>query len=347
MPISEPTPNGARGVSPRVSVLLPVHNAESTLSSCLRSLARQREERWECIAVDDGSSDASAAILRAAAARDARIKLIRRGHSGIVGALEAGLAHCRAPLVARMDADDVMHRDRLAAQCDRLDAEPRLAGVGCRVRIFPRDALTPGRRAYERWLNTIACPDDVVKESLVECPIAHPTLVIRRPILEALGYRDVSGPEDYDLILRLLGRGHALAVVPRRLLAWRDHPGRLSRTDPRYALERFTARKAAHLAEFVLGEDPEYVLWGYGETGRALRTALIVHGKRPGSIVELHPRRIGQRIHGAEVVSPDALRERARQMIVVSVAGAGPRAQIRAALREMGYAEPRDFVCTA
>src|SRR5205085_494524 len=83
----------------------------------------------------------------------------------------AGLAHCRAPLVARMDADDLMHRDRLAAQIAALRADPGLVAVGCHVRLFPRAGLTEGLRAYERWLNGIDSAERLRAEAFVECPL--------------------------------------------------------------------------------------------------------------------------------------------------------------------------------
>ncbi len=181
---------------PRVSVLLPAYNAAATLPACLRSLARQREARWECVLVDDGSSDRTAAVGLRAAAADPRVTVVRRPHAGLVETLVAGLARCRAPYVARMDADDVMHRDRLRAQCDALDADPALAGVGCHVRLCPRRLLTDGRRAYERWLLSIRTARAVRTDAFVECPVAHPTLMARRDVLQAFAYRDAGWPED-------------------------------------------------------------------------------------------------------------------------------------------------------
>ena len=332
---------------PRVSILLPVHQAEATLAACLASIRRQRETRWECVAVDDGSRDGSAAILRAWAARDARFRIVSTPHRGLVPALEAGLARCRAPWVARMDADDCMHRDRLAEQLRLLEERPQLAGAGCRVRIFPRAGLRDGRRDYERWLNAIGDPASVRREAFVECPIAHPSLVVRRDLLQRFGYRDCGWPEDYDLVLRLLRAGCELAVHPRRLLAWRDGPGRLSRNHPAYATARFTECKAEHLASGFLADVSHYILWGYGDTGSALRRALAERGRTPSHIVELHPRRLGNRIHGAPVVPPDAIPDLPRLPLVASVAGAGPRARIRAALSSLGFQDGRDFVCAA
>jgi glycosyltransferase involved in cell wall biosynthesis len=332
---------------PRVSVLMPVRDAADTLGACLRSLQRQSFSDWECVLVDDGSLDTSLALARTAQAREPRIRVWAAGRHGIVPALNRGIDLCRGPLVARMDADDLMHRERLAAQWAALEAEPRLAAVGCHVRLFPRRELRAGSRAYERWLNRVAGPDDVERDALIECPLAHPGLTIRRDVLRDYRYRDVPWAEDYDLVLRLLAGGRRLGVVPRRLLLWRHGGRRLSRNDPRYALPRFVECKAAFLAQGFLAESSRYVLWGYGDTGRALRRALARHERHPAHIVELHPGRLGQTIHGAPVVAPDALRRLPRRPLVVSVSGAEPRAEIRAALAAMGFRELRDFVVAA
>lgn len=336
--------------APAISILLPARNAEATLATCLRSLLRQSEPDWECIVVDDASGDATAAVARDFAARDPRFRVVEGPGRGIVAALEAGRRACRGLLVARMDADDWMLRDRLRAQRAALEGDPGLAGVGCHVRLFPRSGLRDGRRRYERWLGSIATADDVERDALVECPIAHPTWMLRRDVLDRHGYRDDGVPEDYDLLLRMLADGERLGVVPRRLLAWRDGPARLSRTHPAYSEEAFTRCKASHLARGLLADTRSYVLWGYGGTGRALRRALLDHDRHPSHIVELHPRRIGQTIHGAPVVAPEALSELAElagRPIVASVSGPGPRREIRAALAALGLREGRDFVCAA
>lgn len=264
-----------------------------------------------------------------------------------MAALNAGVAECRAPVIARMDGDDLMSAARLSTALAALEREPHVSGVGTHVRLFPRRGLTPNRLAYERWLNALSSPEDVRRDAFVECPIAHPTLTIRARVLREFGYRDCAWPEDYDLVLRLLEAGHDLAVVPERLHHWRDSPGRYSRTHPACSIERFVACKASFLARGFLGERERFILWGYGDTGRQLCRALGAHGKTPSHIVELHPGRIGQRIAGAEVIPPVELTAVPRAPIVVSVSGAGARALIRADLERMRFAEGRDFVVAA
>jgi len=142
-------------VTPLVSVLLPAFDAEPTLVPALQSVRRQTEARWECVVVDDGSEDGTPRTAEAAAATDDRFLIVRTPHRGLAAALATGLARCRGRFIARMDADDLMHRERLARQVGALEADASLAAVGCHVRLFPRAQLGRGWRSYERWLNAI------------------------------------------------------------------------------------------------------------------------------------------------------------------------------------------------
>lgn len=332
---------------PAISVLLPAFNAAGTLAPALRSLQRQTETDWECLVVDDGSTDGTAEVARDFARRDSRFRLLGIEHAGIVVALNAGLAACRGDLVARFDADDLMQRRRLEKQRALLDAEPAWCGVGSAVRLFPRRNMTDGLRAYEQWLAAIQSPADVAREAFVECPLAHPTLMLRRGVLARFGYREAPWPEDYDLVLRLLGTGEQLGTTSERLLHWRDGSGRLSRSSARYSIPAFTACKAEFLAEGYLKHVERYVLWGYGDTGKALAEALAQRGKHPSAIIELHPGRLGQLIRGVRVIPPEALPSLPKQPLLVSVAGLKPRTEIREALTQMGFTETLDYVCCA
>ena len=341
---------------PRVSILLPARNAAETLPGCLDSIARQTEHRFECIVVDDASRDATAHIATGFAARDERFRVISGPGNGLVAALTTGLAHCTAPLIARMDADDWMRRRRLELQSAELDQRTELAGVGSHVRLFPRTALSDGRRSYEQWLNGLRTPEELQRDTFVECPLAHPTWMFRRETFERFPYRDCPWPEDYDLLLRALTGGCTFASLPQRLLSWRDSSTRLSRTHANYSQAAFVACKAEHLAKTFLSKHSHYVLWGYGSTGRSLCAALAQCDRFPEHIVDLHPRRIGQNIHGAPVIAPEALPELRRVTqrhdgkpirILVSVAGSKPRSEIREALSAMHFKEGIDFVCAA
>lgn len=329
-----------------MSVLLPAWNASATIAAALASVLRQTDARWECVVVDDGSTDDTAAIVERIGAADDRVHLVRTAHRGLVAALNVGLTYCRAPLIARMDADDVMHRARLAFQAEALDADSSLHAVGCHVRLFPRRTMSPRLREYEAWLNAMRSAEDISRDRFIECPVAHPTLMMRRDVA-ALGYDDRGWPEDYDLVLRALSGGCRFGIVTKRLLAWRDRSDSHCRTSAVYHADRFTECKALYLARDFLATSATYVLWGYGDTGRTLRRALVAHGKRPSHIVEVKASRIHQRIHGASVIPIAELPALRGQRIVVSVARLSPRREIRAALAGMGFVEGVDFVCAA
>ncbi|PON19283.1 hypothetical protein C2W62_03565 [Candidatus Entotheonella serta] len=139
----------------KISILLPIRNAAATLPACLRSIQRQSESDWQCILVDDGSQDDSVICARQFTARDSRFHLIETPPRGLVEALNTGWSACRGSFIARMDADDLMHRHRLAMQRRVLETNASLAAVGCHVRLFPRRQLRDGHLAYERWLNRV------------------------------------------------------------------------------------------------------------------------------------------------------------------------------------------------
>lgn len=326
---------------------MPARDAEQTLAAALTSVRRQSFPHFECIVVDDGSSDGTPRLARAFAEADPRIRLLKRPAAGLVASLNAGVAAARAPWLARMDADDVMVRRRLELQLAELARQPELEGVGAHVRIFPRAGLSAGRRAYEAWLNSMANATDVWRERFVECPLAHPTWLFRTDLMRRFPYRDNGAPEDYDLLLRGLAAGAKFGVVRRRLHCWRDHPGRASRLDARYGQDRFTWLKALHLSRTVLKGHGAYVLWGYGGTGKALCHELMRLGHHPSHIVELHPGRLGQRIQGALVVEPAALARLRDVPLIVSVAGVVARGQIRAALEQLEFREAEHYVFAA
>jgi hypothetical protein len=333
---------------PRAAVLLPARDAAGTVRAAAVSILRQTVRDLSLVAVDDGSCDGTAAILARLADRDRRVVVVRAPREGIALALNRGLARCDAEVVVRMDADDVAHPRRVELQLEALAADPSLAAVGSRVRLFPRDEVAGGMARYAVWLNGLVTPDLVARDLLVEAPLVHPAAAIRRRVLEeAGGWRDGDFPEDYDLWLRLSAAGRRLSNVPETLLDWRESPGRLTRTDGRYALARHVTLKAAWLADGPLADRREVALWGAGQTGRAFARALSVHGVSVVLFLEVDPMKIGRTISGAPVHSYEEA-ERVRGLpLLVAVGAPGARELIRAELSRRGFEETRDYRCVA
>ena len=342
---------------PVVTVVLPVRDGAATLEAALESLRVQTFARLEVVLVDDGSRDSSARIAREWEQRDERFRLlgragtgvIRSGNAGgIVAALQRGLAAARGRYVARMDADDRCHPDRLAAQLDLLERSPGLAGCGTGVRYVPASSVTPRAAEYAAWLNSMTDWDTVAANIFVECPLAHPTFMFRVAALTDVGgYRDRAWPEDYDLLLRLWRRGHRFAAVPRVLLDWGNDPGRLSRNHPAYSLAAFRSCRVHHLRRSMLGGRSGVVVWGAGPTGKSLAREFAAQGVEVRAFVEVDPRKIGQQIHGAPVCEAEAARGFADALHVGAVARSAGREAVRAAVGGVGLVEGLDFVAMA
>ncbi len=332
----------------RVSVILPVRNGEAHLPDAIASLESQTLQDYEVVGVDDGSTDGTGALLDAWAARDSRVRVMRRPHAGIVPALEAARRAARGRYLARMDADDVAAPDRLLRQLTMMESGPELVGCGTLVAYFPRSQVRGGARRYEAWINGLVTSEEIERGMFVECPLPHPTFFLRADAVEAVGgYRDRGWPEDYDLVLRLWEAGGRFAKVPEVLLHWREGSLRLSRTDSAYAPEAFRRCKIHYLRRTLLQGRDGVVMWGAGPTGKAFGRELVQAGVELRAWVELDPRKIGQEIHGAPVVTPDDLPRFPRALCLAAVGRAGARAEIREALAALGRIEGRDFVAVA
>ena len=332
--------------APRVSVLLPVRDCEQFVSSALASIRRQSFSDLEILCIDDGSRDGSARILDRHAAADPRVRVLRQGPRGIVAALNNALAEARGALIARMDADDVSHRNRIEWQVAALDTEPDLTVVGSRVRAFPDRRVRRGMRDYLEWSNAVQSPDAIAREILVECPVVHPSVLARkRALIDVGGYRHGSFPEDYDLWLRLHRRGHRFRKLDCFLLAWRERPERLTRTHPMYERGRFLDLKAEHIRHLVAEDRRRVAIVGAGVVGKPLARRLARLGVPVDAFVDLNPRKIGLTIHGAPVIHPDEMEPLRGAWLLAAVSARGQRDVVRNDLEARGFREGEDFLC--
>jgi glycosyltransferase involved in cell wall biosynthesis len=205
---------------PAISVLLPVKNAAATLDAALASVLGQTHTAIEVIAVDDHSSDASAAILARTAARDRRVRVLAATGRGATQALNQALAAATASYVARQDADDLSSPERFARQTAFLDATPNVCAVGCGAMAIDEEGREVGPLPTRH--GTGAVRDGIVS---VRATPVHGAMMMRREALEAVGgYRDAFlRCQDYDLWLRLLERWD-MDNLSERLYRWRLTP---------------------------------------------------------------------------------------------------------------------------
>jgi glycosyltransferase involved in cell wall biosynthesis len=323
---------------------MPCYNAAATVDEAVESILRQAHTDFELVAVDDGSTDDTPRRLRRWARQDKRVLALDRPHGGLVDALQAGAAACRAPLVARMDADDRSHPDRLARQVAYLEEHPDVAVVGCLVEGFAAEDVREGFRLYLEWLNSLVSPEAIAREIFIESPLAHSSVMIRRRSLEQVGgYQEMGWAEDYDLWLRLHLDGAAFAKVPEVLLSWREHAARLTRTDRRYSVENFLRAKSHYLMRGPLVGKESLVIWGAGQMGRRLSKHLVRAGAPLRAFVDIDPTKIGRVRRGAPILPPAELpalwASLSRPVLLSAVGSRGARSLIREQLQGLGLAE--------
>jgi glycosyltransferase involved in cell wall biosynthesis len=281
-----------------ISVVLPIFNAAPWLSVALDSLTAQTFSNHEIIAVDDGSTDDTPRILRRHAASDSRIRIVTRPNTGIVGALNDGLAAARGWLIARMDADDEAAPDRFARQLARFAAEPDLVALGSAVTFM--DSAGHSVQSCPRPLH-----HHVIEHALLSGDggaLIHPSVMFRADaVWLAGGYRRTAQYlEDLDLYLRLARIG-TLANLPEALLRYRVHPASINFTKNagRHAVkldvlrEAYAARglpfdPAQIAAETVHGDAVYHACeWAVSSLAFGSRRVAVGHGCRA---VRLQPR---------------------------------------------------------
>ena len=238
---------------PAISSVLPVYNAEAYVREAVESILAQSFTDFELIIINDGSTDGSGAILRELAARDTRIVLVERPNDGLISALNAGIESARADLIARMDADDVAMPERFALQHARMVQEPELAVLGSFIRVM--DKVGDIIRLGEYPLTPKAAARHVEYNG---CPVAHPAVMMRRDaVLKAGGYRKTfCHAEDYDLWLRMIESGYAIANLPQLLLNYREHGANVSAVHWEAQHRNTVLARLAHRAREAVLPDP-------------------------------------------------------------------------------------------
>lgn len=208
-----------------VSVILPVRNGGAYLPLAVDSVLRQTFGELELLVIDDASNDGSISALERVAAGDPRLRLLKSPGSGLVDALNFGLARAQGEFVARMDADDIALPERLSRQVEFLKTTPGISVVGTQVAFIDAGgALTGERTSFPTE------PKEITRALIARgCVIRHPTVLARKTsLLSVGGYRPACDKaEDYDLWLRLAD-GNRIANLPDVLLHYRVHPLQIS-----------------------------------------------------------------------------------------------------------------------
>jgi glycosyltransferase involved in cell wall biosynthesis len=253
-------------IEPRISVVIPAYNHAAYLPQAIDSVLRQTLPPAEIVVVDDGSTDATPAVLAAYAGR---IRIVRQANAGLPAARNRGTAEAGGDWLAFMDADDAWEPDRLAAMVAFLRGHPDLRVVATAARVMtasgmPTGSILPRGAVRDRITTVDLLTDD--KGSINSGGV----LVERRELLATGGFDpSLTAVEDCDMWLRLSCRG-PIGFVPRPLLLYRVHAANMSRDRLNNARQwlRVLARFEADQPEFVRRNS---AVFGRARAGQELR----------------------------------------------------------------------------
>lgn len=271
--------------APRVSILMAARDAGVFFAPALDSIQAQDFSDWELILIDDASQDGTRAAAQARAAGDARIRLTENDRSiGLAASLNRGLALARAPLLARMDADDLMTQDRLSSQVAAFEADPALGLLGANAQ-----RIDAGGAA----LQTTDLPRedaDIRARALFENPFVHPSVMMRASALRAAGAaydESFDTTQDWALWAALLPATKA-ANLEAPLLRHRQHDRATSATRRDRQLANSVRAQCAY-ARALFGQEG----WRKADLsavtqafvcGRAEADAAEAEGRGPGRV---------------------------------------------------------------
>ena len=229
---------------------MPVWNGASHLRESIDSILAQTERNFEFLIIDDGSTDDTVAIIEGY--QDARIRLIRQEHEGIVVALNRGVAESRADWIARMDADDIAHPERLHLQMKALARVPSSILCYSDISVFGEAAHLQGKRRLptsNALLKAYLCYNP---------PFVHPTVIFSKQAFnDCGGYRqEERHAEDFGLWGRLISQGKFVGIR-KPLLNFRIHLESISKQKAETQRQIANHISAIHCRKFLGASEPE------------------------------------------------------------------------------------------
>lgn len=329
-----------------LTVLLPFRNASATLNDAIASIVQQTFQDWDLLLIDNASTDDSATIASAWSRKDARINVAQEPRTGIAHALNTGLSLTSAPLIARMDADDICLPERFQHQVAVMHAEPSIGVLGTRTRFSSTVDRNSGMRWFVGWQNAILTPHAHFIKRFVDAPLAHPSVMYRRELTSRFGAYDTGPlPEDHELWLRWMHHGVRFTKLPEELLIWNDHAHRLSRTHANYSIDAFFSTKAKWLAAWLRQElhGRQVIIAGTSGLCRDRVAKLEAQGVRVDAFTDVRRREVP----GYAFIPHEQLPSAGEALIISFISQRGTGDRIAAFLASRGLVEGVDFILAA
>lgn len=329
---------------PKISVILPFFNAQKSLKRAILSIQQQLEEDYECILVDNNSTDSSMEIAHSFCKGDRRFKLFAEKKQGVTFASNKAEKMANGRYIARMDADDVSLPIRLKEQAHFLDTHSNIGIVSGQVKYIPHSERTAGFAKYVSFINRINETHEIYLKQFMESPLINPSTMWRRELSLKFGaYKSGEFPEDYEKWLRWFANGVKAAKIPQTVLEWYDSENRLTRTDPLYSDAAFYKIKSRYLAQWLKENNPHYpyvAVWGASRKSRLRARYLENEGIEIRYYIDISlKRKLSKPLKTHEQLEP-----KEQVFILVYIGQEKARSEIEAFLMQKGFKEGVHFL---
>ena len=306
-----------------VSIIIPFKNPGQFFAPCLKSIQLQTHDELEILMVNDHSNEMDVELAQSFQKMDHRFHLIHSTGNGIIDALQTGLEKANGVYISRMDADDIMTRDKIQLLTNKLSNAPKKTiCIGLVSYFASNKELNEGYKNYENWLNSLSINENNFKDIYKECTIPSPCWMMRKEELVALGgFNSLSYPEDYDLAFKLFYASFNVVTVKKTIHRWRDHMDRISRTSNTYQFDNFIKLKLSYLLKKEL-KNAELVLWGAGKKGKKI--ASLLNDKNISfKWISANPNKIGHIIYRNKINEIQHLNEKKLKLVICAISQKG------------------------
>lgn len=334
-------------MKPLVSVVLPVYNGEKYLREAIESILNQTYRNMECIVVNDGSSDSTLEILLNYQDKDNRIVVISRENRGLVTSLNEAIQISHGAYIARMDADDVAHLDRIEKQVCYMENQKDVYLLGTNYSlIYEEDVNEEVMKAAQgthRRSQAAIDREDWFLSTNETMKFIHPTVMMRRDLFDKVGFYRQYQLEDLELYFRAGVHGLRIDKLEEVLLDYRVRSDSKSRTDKRAEqTKELMEVKMQYLVENIMDFKREwkYLIWGADTSG--VIGVEVIQNRLPHAVCIGYIDSFKQgMINDYPIIKPDKIKEYKPDYVFICTNGGAVPA--RKTLKELGFNEIEQF----
>lgn len=334
-----------------ISVLMSVYNGGNYVKDSIESILEQTYTDFELIIVNDGSTDQTSNIIKSY--KDKRIKIFDlEENCGVGAALQYGLSKVSGEYIAKADADDLYHPDRLLKQKNFLDNNKDIAVVGTFVEYFADQErqnspqyLTK-KNIQEKQKNSLFLTEDISEKLYWFCCVTHSTMMARSEIIKKIGYSANRMGEDYYLLYQLNKSGYQMANLPEILTKVRvtnNSITALGKNKEWYFKKALFEIKGDEIRNLFQNNNQVY-LWGAGEFGQLMFEQLQIRGLEVVGFIDGDQTKQGKVLKGKSIFGFDEIYSDKGNDIKVLIASQPGMFQITDILKQHGFLHLRDFV---